>query len=130
VEIKATDECVKNIQMFHNVLSDLQLSPVGPVPICNDNCCAVDWSRSFSTKGMRHLNIRENAVCEAQHLQEVSICHFSGKCNPAEIFTKEFKSDSTFCSICDLFLFPSSKFQAPCLHGVRLFEIEITKFQI
>jgi hypothetical protein len=64
------DECVKNIQMF--TLADLNLFPPShpshPTPIYNDNKGAVDWSHSFSTKGMRHLNIRENSVWEAQSL--------------------------------------------------------------
>jgi hypothetical protein len=38
VEIKATDECVKNVQMVCNILSDLLLCPTGPIPINNDNC--------------------------------------------------------------------------------------------
>jgi hypothetical protein len=57
--------------MFFHLLSDLSLSPVGPIPVYNDNKGAIDWSHSFSTKGMRHYNIRENAVREAQQLQEV-----------------------------------------------------------
>jgi hypothetical protein len=111
-EIKATNECVKNIQMFRNILSDLNLGPSTPTPIYNDNHGAVEWSHSFSTKGMCHLNIRENAVWETQQLQEVSISHISGTCNPADIFTKEFKSDCTFRSLQDLLLYPSSSF--PC----------------
>jgi len=75
--------------------SDLNLASK-PAPIYNDNCGAVEWSHSFSTKGMHHLNIRENAVREAQQLQEVSISHILGTCNSADIFTKEFKLDSTF----------------------------------
>jgi hypothetical protein len=116
-EIKATDECVKNIQMFRNILSDLHLCPTTPIPVYNDNHGAVDWSHSFSTKGMRHLNIRENAAQEAQLLQEVFITHISGKCNPADIFTKEFKSNCTFRSLRDLLLSPSSAFLVPRFHG-------------
>jgi hypothetical protein len=111
-EVKATDECVKNIQMFRNILTDLNLAPNKPTPIYNDNRGAVEWSHSFSTKGMCHLNIRENAVREAQQLQEVSISHISGTCNPADIFTKEFKSDSIFRSLRDILLSPLSSF--PC----------------
>jgi hypothetical protein len=116
-DIKATDECVKNIQMFCNILSDLHLCPTTPIPVYNDNRGAVDWSHSLSTKGMRHLNIRENAVRQAQLLQEVSIGHISGKHNPADIFTKEFKSDCTFHSLHDLLLSPSSACLVPRFHG-------------
>jgi hypothetical protein len=103
--------------MFHHILTDLAIAPTHPTPIYNDNRGAVEWSNSFSTKGMRHLNIRENAVREAQQLQEVSISHIPGTYNPADIFTKELKSDCTFRSLRSLLLFPPSSFPAPCLHG-------------
>jgi hypothetical protein len=105
-EIKATDECIKNIQMFRNILTNLGLAPNKPAPLYNDNRDAVEWSNSFITKGMRHLKIRENVVREAQLMQEVLISHISGTCNPGDIFTKEFKSDCTFGSLTDLLLSP------------------------
>jgi hypothetical protein len=129
-EVKATDECVKNIQMFRNILTDLNLVSSKTTPIFNDNRRAVEWTLSFSTKGMRHLNIRENAVCEAQQLQEVSISHI-----PADIFTKEFKSNSTFRSLRDLLLSSSSFFPCSSLAwggGVRTFgilKLQYLKFQ-
>jgi len=116
-EIKATNECVKNIQMFRHIFTDLGLAPSHPTPVYNDNRGTVEWSHSFSTKGMRHLNIRENAVRKAQLMQEVFISHISGTCNPADIFTKEFKSDCTFRSLRDLLLFPTLPISVPCLHG-------------
>ncbi len=61
----------------------------------NDNHGCIDWSNSFSTKGMHYVNIRENAVCEARLLGGVSINHIPGTSNPADLFTKEFKSDSS-----------------------------------
>jgi hypothetical protein len=66
-EVKATDECTKSIQMFRNVLGDLGLINLqDATTIYNDNRGAVDWSNTTSTKGMRHVNIRENCVCEAK----------------------------------------------------------------
>jgi hypothetical protein len=98
--------------MFRHNLTDLHLAPSTLTPIYNDNRGAVEWSNSFSTKGMRHLNIRENAVREAQQLAEVSIAYISGTCNPADIFTKEFKSDCSFLSLRNSLLYPSSSL--PC----------------
>jgi hypothetical protein len=93
-EIKAADECVKHIHMFCHIMSDLiLLHPSTPIPIFNDNCGAVDWSHLFSTKGMQHLDIRENGVHEAQSFSEVAISHIAGTGNPVDIFPKEFKSD-------------------------------------
>ncbi len=95
--MKATDECVKNVQMFHHILTDLHLLDCTSLTIVyNDNHGTVDWSNSFSTKGMHHVNIRENAVHKACVLNEVSIHHIPGAHNPADLFTKEFKSDSGF----------------------------------
>ena len=106
-EVKATDECTKSVQMFRNVLADLNLINLSqPTAIYNDNQGAVNWSNSSSTKGMRHVNIRENAVREAIHVfHEISVSHIPGLCNPSDIFTKEFKSDAIFCSLRGLLLF-------------------------
>jgi hypothetical protein len=61
-EVKATDECVKNKQMFRHVLTDLNLlDNTIPTNVYNDNRGSVYWSNSFSTKGMHHVNIRANA---------------------------------------------------------------------
>jgi hypothetical protein len=111
-EVKATDECVKNVQMFRHVLFDLNLlDSTIPTNVYNDNQGSVNWSNSFSTKGMRHVNIREIAIREARQLNEVSIIHIPGTANPADLFTKEFKSDCTFCYLRDLTLFYPSSFQ-------------------
>jgi len=97
--------------MFCNVLLDLSLlHPSHPTPIYNDNKGAIDWSHSFSTQGMRHLNIRKNAFREAQSFHEVSISHIAGTCNPADIFTKEFKSNNVFHALRYLLLFPPTTF--------------------
>ena len=106
-EVKATDECTKSVQMFRNVLGDLNLINLSQATaIYNDNQGAVNWSNTSSTKGMRHVNIRENAVREAIHeFNEVSVSHIPGPCNPSDIFTKEFKSDVTFRSLRGLLLF-------------------------
>jgi hypothetical protein len=111
-EVQATDECVKNAQMFRHVLDDLHLLDSSlPTNVYNDNRGAVDWSKSFSTKGMRHVNIRENAIREARLLNEISIHHIPGSSNPADIFTKEFKSDPTFKQLRSLILFYPSSFK-------------------
>ena len=100
-KVKATDEGVKNVQMFRHILSDLGLlDETLPTKVFNDNKGFIDWSNSFSTKGMRHVNIRENAIREAIHeFKEITISHIPGTCNPSDIFTKEFKSDVVFRSL-------------------------------
>ena len=109
-EIKATDECVKSVQQFRHLLDELGLlNSSTSTPIFNDNRGAVDWSQTCSTKGLRHLNIRENCVRESIQFNEVSVSHIAGVTNPADLFSKEFKSDVVFRSLRGLLLFyPSS----------------------
>jgi hypothetical protein len=89
------------------------VAPLDPLPqqYYNDNHGTVDWSNSFRTKGMCHVNIWENVVREAHMLNEVSIHHIPGLHNPADLFTKEFKSDSTFWTLHNLTLFYPSSFK-------------------
>ena len=91
--MKATDECTKSVQMFRNILDELQMiNLLQATAIYNDNQGAVNWSNTSSNKGMRHVNIRENAIREAIHeFKEINISHIPGTCNPSDIFTKEFK---------------------------------------
>jgi hypothetical protein len=104
-EIKATDECVKSVQQFRNLLDELDLLDSSTsIPIFNDNKGAVDGSHTCSTKGLRHLNIRENCVCESILLNEVSVNHIAGASNPADLFSKEFKSDALFRTLRGLFI--------------------------
>ena len=104
-EIKATDECAKSVLWLRNVLSDLSLLNTQPMPIFNDNMAAVNWSNSTSHKAMRHVNIRENVVRESiQEFHEITVKHIGGKTNPADIFTKEHKSDEIFRSLRDSFM--------------------------
>ncbi len=96
--------------MFRYVLGELSLiNLTQATAIYNDNKGAVDWSNSSSTKGMRHVNIRENAVREAIHeFNEITVSHIPGQSNPADILTKEFKSDVTFRALRGLLLsYPS-----------------------
>jgi hypothetical protein len=104
-EVKAMDDCTKSVQWLRNILADLNLLPPYRTPIFNDNQAAVIWSNLFSTKGMHHYNVRENAVHEAisEH-NEVSVHHIGGKVNPADLFTKEHKSDEIFRNLRDSFM--------------------------
>jgi hypothetical protein len=88
------------------VLSNLSVLGTNPMPIFNDNMAAVNWSNSTSHKAMRHVNIRENVVREEsiQEFHEITVKHISGKTNPADIFTKEHKSDEIFRSLRDSFM--------------------------
>ena len=106
-EIYATDECAKQIKYISLVLSDLQLKDrimPRPTPIYNDNRACVMWSEALTTKGLRHVQIRENGVREMVQNNDIKILHVEGKVNPSDIFTKEDKCAEHYCAVRDTFL--------------------------
>ena len=105
-EIKATDECVKAILAFRNLLGDINFDTSAPTTVYNDNRGAIDWAQTMSNKRMRHYNIRENCVREAIHeFFDVSLLHVPGKQNPSDLLTKEHKSDSVYIELRDLVVY-------------------------
>ena len=91
-EIVATDEATKSILYLRHILQDLQLHNTfmsDPTTIYNDNAACVCWSKSMTTKGLRHFQIRENAIRESVISKIIEIKHIEGKTNLADLFTKE-----------------------------------------
>jgi len=64
--------------------------------VYNDNQAAVNWSASCTTKGIKHLNLRENMVRGHHQAGQVLIVHIPGVINPSDIFTKEMKDATNF----------------------------------
>ena len=98
-EIYATDECTKFLIHLHNILSDLGLADKlmpNPTTIYNDNAACVAWSHSLSTKGLRHIQIRENAVQERVQAGYINVRHIGGDINLSDLFTKEDKDTQHF----------------------------------
>jgi len=108
-EIYATDECVKFLLELEQLLAFLDVKstfmPTTNV-IYNDNKACVNWSKSCTTKGLRHIQMRENRVRENIQNQFVKICHVNGKVNLADLFTKEMKDTGHFIELQDLMLRP------------------------
>ena len=103
-EIYATDEAVKCLLQISFLAEGLNVNEIimpSSTPIFNDNEACVIWSNSFTTKGLRHVQIRENAVRESVVNGFVSIHHVEGKHNLADLFTKEEKSVEHFLHIRD-----------------------------
>ena len=82
--------------------------------IYNDNQWCVDWSAAFTTKGIKHLNLRENRVRESQVSRCTAIKHIPGKINPCAIFTKEIKDAAHFRALRDTVMVSLNNFLA---HG-------------
>ena len=106
-EIYATDECVKSLLHLSYLLEGLHLKTrFMPTPsiIYNDNSACIQWSENMTTKGLRHIQIRENAVRESVQNQFIILKHVDGKVNCADIFTKEDRDAEHFITIRDILL--------------------------
>jgi hypothetical protein len=103
-EIYATDECTKNILHIRFLLEDMNLlhlfAPSATV-LHNDNAACVQWSRNMTTKGLRHVQNRENAVRESVTSGDVDIQHIAGNINLADLFTKEDRDHAHFHTLRD-----------------------------
>jgi hypothetical protein len=108
-EIYATDECVKFLLELVQILDFLDVRQIfmdNTNIIYNDNRACVQWSKKATTKGLRHIQMRENRIRENIASNFVSIQHIDGKTNLADIFTKEMKDTSHFVELRDLFMCP------------------------
>ena len=67
----------------------------------NDNQACINWSKKTTTKGLRHIQMKENRVRENILSKFVCVCHINGK-NLADLFTKEMKDVTHFVELRDL----------------------------
>jgi len=106
-EIYATDECVKQLLYIRNIIKDLGLEKdllKNKTKIYNDNMACVIWTSNKTSKGLRYIQIRENATRENKHLFDIQ--HISGKLNIADIFSKEVKDAKQFIQMRDTIVTP------------------------
>ena len=98
-EIYAMDKCVKFLQYLTNIIKDLDLlNTLLPrlIEIYSDNAACVNWSKNMTTKGLRHIQMIENAVREQIRNKLVDILHIPGIQHLSDMFTKEDKDDKHF----------------------------------
>ncbi len=98
-EIYAVDECTKCLLHIINLLKDLKLFKRftnGPIKIHNDNEASVKWSHNMTTKGLRFIQMRENAIRESTQKGLIYVVHLAGTKNPSDMFTKEDKDTNHF----------------------------------
>ena len=106
-ETYATDECVKSLLYLQIILKDMNIKEQHikfylPIPVYNDNRACIFWSKSTTTKGLRHITTRENEIRESVQRKFIIINHIAGKLNLDDIFTKELKDTETFSQITDI----------------------------
>jgi hypothetical protein len=106
-EIYATDECVKFLLELSQIMDFLGIRDLFMPPtniLYNNNQACVNWSKRTTTKGLRHIQMKENRVRENILNKFVCICHIDGKINLADLFTKEIKDVSHFVELRDLMM--------------------------
>ncbi len=64
----------------------------------------MNWSKRCTTKGLHHIQMKENHVRENVENLFVAIEHIAGKQNLADLFTKEMKDTSHFIELRDLMM--------------------------
>jgi len=72
--------------------------------VYNDNMACVNWSKCTTTKGLRHIQMKENRVRESIFSNFVQVKHIDGKINLADIFTKEMKDIGHFVALRELIM--------------------------
>jgi hypothetical protein len=84
----------------------------------NDNDACVKWCHNMTTKGNRHIENRENSTREWVADGTISVSHVSGKCNIADIFTKEMRNSINFRHLRDTFMCRTSNYLKGILANV------------
>ena len=78
-EIYATDQCVQELLRLKHIARDLDIEhimmPGEPIKVYNDNMACVCWSKARTTKGLRHITIRENVIRESVDNKFIAVMH-------------------------------------------------------
>eukprot|EP00957_Ditylum_brightwellii_P115070 8776412-Ditylum_brightwellii.AAC.1 len=61
----------------------------------------------MTSKGLRHIQMQENVICEVMQMGFASIEHVNGKINLSDIFTKEDKDTAHFLTLQDILMSPT-----------------------
>jgi hypothetical protein len=115
-EIRATNKMSKSVVGMHHLAESVRSSgydisdTVAPSSLYNDNAACIQWAHNMTSKKIRHMELRENAVCEWVHDGILNILHVKGRINPADIFTKEMRDGAHFRQLRDSFMCQLSDF--------------------
>ena len=103
-----------------------------PMTVYNDNSACIQWASNMTTKGLRHVQIREIAVRESVLNGFMTVKHVQGKVNLSDLFTKEDKDTGHFITIRDFIItdklpFGSSKSSVGggCQVGTRQYDLGV-----
>jgi hypothetical protein len=125
-EIRATNEVSKLLMGVRHLADAVRagghdiVDTTAASPLYNDNESCVKWSHNMTTKQIRHMEMRENAVREWVQDSSLKVLHVPGRINPADIFTKEMRDGAHFRRLRDSFMCPLSLFLQQSLLDVHL----------
>ena len=125
-EIRATNEVSKLLMGIRHLADAVRtggyeiVDTAAASPLYNDNESCVKWSHNMTTKQIRHMEMRENAVREWVQDSSLKVLHVPGRINPADIFTKEMRDGAHFRRLRDSFMCPLSIFLQQSLLDVHL----------
>ena len=66
----------------------------------------VQWTKNRTTRSIRHIQLRENAVREAVQNGLINVLHVPGTCNPSDILTKEDRDSNHYVTMRDCVVSP------------------------
>ena len=66
----------------------------------------VHWTKNRTTRSIRHIQLRENAVRDAVQSGLISVLHVPGTSNPSDILTKEDRDPAHYLSLGDCVVSP------------------------
>jgi hypothetical protein len=93
-EICATNETSKSVMGMGHLAESVRSSGydisdmVAPSPLYNGNAACIQWAHNMTSKKIRHMELRENAIHEWVHDGISNVLHVKGRVNPDDIFTK------------------------------------------
>jgi hypothetical protein len=99
-------------------------------PLYNDNDACVKWCHNLTTKGNRHIELRENATREWVEDGTITVSHVSGKCNPSDIFTKEMCDGANFRRLRDSFMSRGSDFLKGIFNSLHSYSTPFDKHNV
>ena len=108
-EIYATDECCKDILYLSQLIHDLNLQSdllSKTIHIYNDSMACVHWTRNKTTRSIRHIQLRENAIRESVQKGLISVLHVPGTTNPSDLLTKEDRDSAHYLKLRDCVVSP------------------------
>jgi len=109
----APNECVKFLNELIQLFDFLQFRETfmpGTQTVYTDNQACVNWSKRCTTKGLHHIQMKENCVRENIASGFIEVCHVDGKTNLADLFTKEMKDTTHFVMLHDLMMCSRNSF--------------------